>query len=187
MTRWEYLVYHCTGGTKNPVPGQIIGEWASPGSIWHQHVVINRWKDWGYNFMISNPYPTYEDWKLGRKWDILDGSIIPLRTLDLDPVSEFSEIGAHVKGWNSKAIGVVLVGNTHFTMRQLLAAKNLFLEIREKVNPNIIVKGHYELDGGKTCPNIDMDVMRAWFQGDGSALSILCEKHSFPMEDGVPA
>jgi N-acetylmuramoyl-L-alanine amidase len=153
---WKYLVFHCTAG-----------EWGSPRTLWRQHVEINKWRDWGYNKFILNGFITYEDYSLNRRWDIFDGSIVPGRSVDLDSAAEWPEIGAHVRGWNSKALGVAVVGNERFTLRQILSMKCVYEEIRDKINPDIEILGHYELDPNKTCPNMNMNVVRKWLLDEG--------------------
>jgi len=75
--------------------------------------------------------------------------------------------GAHVKGHNKDTIGICLIGKNKFTFAQLQACRNM---IREKFQESQI-KGHYEFDSRKTCPNINMDKFRAFVIGDG-AISI---------------
>ena len=65
--------------------------------------------------------------------------------------------GAHCRGHNDK-IGVCLAGRDKFTADQQQALKRL-------INANAAeVKGHYQYDSGKTCPNFDVEV---WFYKGG--------------------
>jgi hypothetical protein len=66
--------------------------------------------------------------------------------------------GAHVRGHNKGSIGICLIGVDRFTTAQLRAVKHL---IGTKY-PDTIIKGHYELDSSKTCPNMDMDRFRSY-------------------------
>lgn len=73
-----------------------------------------------------------------------------------------TEMGAHVKHHNSKSLGIVWVGRKQMDPRQ---EKTLLVLLRGLMNQYNIpidnVFGHYELDSGKTCPNIDMNWLRA--------------------------
>ena len=73
------------------------------------------------------------------------------------------EIGAHVKGHNSDSIGICWVGRKDISPEQLKSLKALVKGLCFKYNldPTEHVLGHYELDSGKTCPNLDMIKFRA--------------------------
>jgi N-acetyl-anhydromuramyl-L-alanine amidase AmpD len=72
------------------------------------------------------------------------------------------EKGAHVKYHNHDTIGIVWVGRKQMAAKQLKSLKKLVTELRTEYNIDIDnVLGHYELDSGKTCPNIDMIKLRA--------------------------
>ena len=72
------------------------------------------------------------------------------------------ETGAHVRGWNHDSIGIVWVGRKKMDPRQ---EKTLLPVVRGLMNQYMVditnVFGHYELDPGKTCPNLDMNRVRA--------------------------
>lgn len=72
------------------------------------------------------------------------------------------EKGAHVKGHNSDSIGIVWVGKNKPDPYQVLSLLKLTRRVltEHKLGP-LDVYGHYELDGRKTCPNMDMDWFRA--------------------------
>lgn len=63
--------------------------------------------------------------------------------------------GAHVKGHNSKSIGVCLVGRDQYTKEQLESLRILLRGWKAKY-PDAEVLGHCDLDPGKTCPNFDV-------------------------------
>jgi len=66
-------------------------------------------------------------------------------------------VGAHCRGHNEK-IGVCLAGKDKFTDCQQQALKLL-------INHNATsVRGHYQYDKGKTCPNFDVE---HWFYNGG--------------------
>ena len=72
------------------------------------------------------------------------------------------ERGAHVKGHNSDSIGVVWVGRKNIDPRQFTQLKRLLRTLinRYRLTP-LDIWGHTELDPHKTCPNLDMDWIRA--------------------------
>ena len=71
--------------------------------------------------------------------------------------------GAHVAGHNANSIGVCLIGRDLFTNEQTAALQDLLAVLRDDY-PEASIRGHYELDPGKTCPNIDVP---AWLDARG--------------------
>ena len=94
------------------------------------------WSDIGYHYGI--------DW---------DGDIHILR-----PVNK---IGAHVKGRNKHSIGVCVLGLDNFTQTQieqlgkLCSSLCMILGLNQKA-----IKGHYEYNPNKTCPNFDIELFK---------------------------
>ena len=83
----------------------------------------------GYHFLITK-----------------DGRVHKGRDLDA--------IGAHVKGHNSRSIGICLTGKGKFSKEQKTALKELTERLLESYNLDWSnVKLHNELDVNKTCPN----------------------------------
>lgn len=162
--RIEYVILHCTDSP-----------WGSVESVRKYHTDPQPegrgWKDIGYAYLIGNGYPTYESFLEGRPQYELDGHVFPGRDLDRDgDVDE--EIGAHAEGWNSRSIGVALVGRVRlhgenagggFTGAQLRSAIWLIRELchRHEI-PFSHVLGHYETGAPKSCPDLDM----AWFRDE---------------------
>jgi N-acetylmuramoyl-L-alanine amidase len=74
------------------------------------------------------------------------------------------EVGAHVEGHNSDSIGICVVGRKKFDPVQVdvlyATIKNLMATYKVPIEK---VFGHYEMDTahGKTCPNMDMNRVRA--------------------------
>lgn len=110
---------------------------------WHKE---RGWSGIGYHYVILNGRRRSRD--RFRPED--DGRIEVGRPLDTP--------GAHCRGHNKHSVAVCLIGRRHFTAEQLLRA---LPEIIRKVGKarKIVVKGHYEYDGRKTCPNIDMKLI----------------------------
>jgi N-acetylmuramoyl-L-alanine amidase len=69
------------------------------------------------------------------------------------------EIGAHCKGHNTTSIGICLVGQDKYTPEQGQALHSLFTLLWGRY-PKAKAYGHYELDSGKTCPNLAMPKVR---------------------------
>jgi hypothetical protein len=112
-------------------------------NIRHWHVRGNKWKDIGYHFIV-------------RK----DGTIEKGRADDI--------IGAHVRGHNSGSLGIVWVGRWHFNEAQKWAVLYLYHYIRIKYGINWgDWYGHYEFTDKKTCPNLEMEDIRAWLESTG--------------------
>lgn len=79
-----------------------------------------------------------------------------------EPGRLLSEAGAHARGHNSRSIGICWVGRRQPTSVQLSTLHALARGLMHQFSvPIENVVGHYELDGGKTCPNLDMDRFRA--------------------------
>lgn len=102
------------------------------------HVKGNGWSDIGYHFVIE-----------------LDGTIKEGRPLD--------KIGAHVKNFNNRSIGVCYVGGRERnskkakdtrTPAQKAALVQLLTLLSDKF-PGAKIVGHHDLDKGKACPSFD--------------------------------
>ncbi len=110
----------------------------------------NGWSDIGYQFVILNgcrkkgDYRPEDDGLLekGRSWKIP---------------------GAHCRGENKTSIGVCLIGKRNFTAKQLYQALPEIIRMVGTFN-TIEVYGHYEFSNKKTCPNIDMDLLRKFLR-----------------------
>ncbi|ACS80189.1 N-acetylmuramyl-L-alanine amidase, negative regulator of AmpC, AmpD [Maridesulfovibrio salexigens DSM 2638] len=133
----DMVVVHCSDST-----------WGDAAVIdqWHKE---RKWKGIGYHGVILNGLRTSH----GEYDPTIDGLLESGRPLD--------EIGAHCKGYNSRSVGICMIGRDHFTESQHEAlVRNLMDLLRHfKLDPDAVY-GHYELDDHKTCPNMDMDLIR---------------------------
>lgn len=148
----DSIIVHCSDSLFGDA--KLIKDW---------HVNGNKWSDIGYHAVILNGCrATVTNFKPSD-----DGLIEAGRKLDFTTDIDSTEIGAHAKGFNDKAIGVCLVGKDKFTPNQI---KSLFLfcKMWERIVPNIKVLSHYEtpLSGGKTCPNIPMGDLRKFLASE---------------------
>lgn len=102
---------------------------------WH---VQQGWLDVGYHFVIRRN-GTVED---GRPHDV---------------------IGSHVKDYNSRSLGICLVGGIdakgkpekNFTHEQF-ASLELILRATKRQYPAATICGHTDLDPNKACPSFDV-------------------------------
>ncbi len=140
MRKIENIVIHCSDS--NWGDREIIDKW-------HKE---NGWSMIGYHYVILNGK---------RRHDVvydesIDGIIEPGRELDNDSYMETKEVGAHAKFFNENSIGVCLIGTNKFAVKQFETLYNLLM-YWVKLVPGIKILGHYQLNPGKTCPNIDIN------------------------------
>lgn len=97
------------------------------------HVEERGWSDIGYHYFIQSNGNVYR----GRNESV---------------------IGSHVRGHNARSIGICLSGSKLFTDAQFRALKTLVTAICKKYKLDIKtqVKGHKDLQPGKTCPNFNI-------------------------------
>jgi len=88
--------------------------------------------------------------------------------------------GAHVENENENNLGICLVGKDKFTSCQFESLRHLLNDLTNRFGIN---KGniycHYQFDSaraqGKTCPNIPINAVLAWFlTGDHDAIKEYC-------------
>ncbi|WP_027858396.1 N-acetylmuramoyl-L-alanine amidase [Marinobacterium jannaschii] len=100
-------------------------------------------------------------WHKNNGWDGIGYHAVIRRDGKLEGGRPSYWPGAHVRGHNSKSLGVCLVGRDQFTEDQMLMLSQV-LAAWERRYPNAEVVGHRDLDSRKTCPNFDV---RAWWKG----------------------
>ena len=135
------LVIHCadTPNGKDFTPEQI--------DEWHKERGFRRAEDDKRNFN-----PQFES--IGYHYVItVDGSIHTGRAL--------SERGAHVKGYNSRSVGVCMVGRDEFTQEQWNSLDTVVGDIDAYFGKRLTRMGHCQLDDSKTCPGFDVP---SWFR-----------------------
>jgi len=76
------------------------------------------------------------------------------------------EVGAHARGWNTRSLGVCLIGRDAYTPLAWDALDTLVSEWRD-LYPVMSIIGHNEISE-KTCPGFDVGV---WIDGGRKALS----------------
>lgn len=122
--------------------------WGNAAAIdqWHKE---RGWNGIGYHGVILNGHPTSH----GDYNPQLDGLLESGRPLD--------QVGAHVRGHNRRSVGICLIGKDEFTEAQDATLMRTLSDLLRTFNldPDAVY-GHYELDDHKTCPNMDMQVIR---------------------------
>lgn len=153
----EWIVWHCSAS-----------RWGRLKEIdkWHRE---RGWDGVGYHAVILNG-----NIERRRHSSLFDGNIELGRSFD--------EVGAHVKGLNSKSIGICLVGEKgRFTHHQIESAVKLTKHLQSLFKiPTSKVIGHYEiaianpkLKTSKTCPDIPMKNVRDWLDKNEGFLGLL--------------
>lgn len=143
----RYLIVHCSDSEFGSA--SLIDAWhrergfarsvAGPGELRHigyQYVVLNGRRS------NSRDYVQRDDGLIetGRRED---------------------ETGAHAAGWNSKSVGVCLVGRGVYTRAQWAVLKGLLVGIMTRWSiPTENVLGHCEVDTKKGCPLLSMPDLR---------------------------
>ncbi len=105
----------------------------------------------GYHFVILNGFV-----RSGAKYNAdVDGAIQTGR-----PVAR---VGAHCRGHNSHSIGICLIGDRLFTASQLYdSLPRLLVELMKAYALTTEdIHGHTEFNPHKSCPNINVDLIRA--------------------------
>lgn len=153
----DTLIVHCSMSPYGDV--FLIDEW-------HR---ARRFRRIGYHAVILNGYPH----KSNQFFEVLDGQIQPGRKV--------WSTGAHcLNGYNSHSWGICLIGGYKqrmFSEKQLEALKRYyenmdrFLEMTYRKRLHVI--GHYEGQPNKTCPDIQMTVLREFLSGDIGAKEMI--------------
>ncbi len=101
------------------------------------------------------------EWHKQRGFDTIGYHAVCRRDGTIETGRPEETIGAHVQGHNSDSLGVCVVGRKDFSPAQMLALITLLRGWMRKYNiaPQNVL-GHYELDKGKSCPNLKMSEVR---------------------------
>tara|TARA_B110000908_G_C10183028_1_gene416653 strand:+ start:889 stop:1320 length:432 start_codon:yes stop_codon:yes gene_type:complete len=129
----EYIVIHCSDSPNGLDDRRFDG----PGAVnlWHKQ---KGFDGIGYHFLIDESGESYH----GRP-------IFP----------DTGEIwnGAHVRGYNTRSIGICLMGSRNFHESQLITLRkeiDFIKSIPQWSKAQLV--GHYQLDDKKTCPNFNV-------------------------------
>lgn len=149
--RIKRIVVHCSDS-----------EWGTALTIaqWH---IARGFRTIGYHAVVCNSYPTHAWWKNENPVPYYEGSVEIGRPIDDDQELNGAEVGAHVAGFNQNSFGVCMIGKNKFSnavLDKTLEVVRFHLNQFGLQPSQETVKGHYELNSGKTCPNIDMVIFR---------------------------
>jgi N-acetyl-anhydromuramyl-L-alanine amidase AmpD len=102
-------------------------------------------------------------WHLERGFSDIGYHYVIRRNGKVETGREESQVGAHVQGHNSHSIGICWVGRSRISQEQLDSLYAILRGLCHKYNldPTEDVLGHCELDNKKTCPNLNMNLVRA--------------------------
>ena len=106
---------------------------------------------------------TIHRWHLERGWSGIGYHYVILEDGAVDRGRPEYWQGAHTKGYNSKSLGVCMIGLDSFTDAQIESARSLISNIMQEYDikkENVL--GHYETAeaNGKTCPNYPIEDFR---------------------------
>lgn len=123
----EYIVVHCSGSPNGKAGDQFVTT------------------------------ETIHQWHLDRGWDGIGYHYIIERTGDEVQGRPLFWQGAHVAGYNSRSIGICLVGLDTFTVAQLDTLNALLDYLTKYIfkDQEVKIVGHYELNSNKTCPTFN--------------------------------
>lgn len=146
----EGIIIHCAATSKSWMAGKSIEEKRDEIARWH--VEQRGWRAIGYA-------------ELGD----YDGSHAMGRDINGND-DPFDDVGAHTRGWNSKAIGLCLIGGRgsaatdnfedHFTPEQDAWLRERIAYLKKRYPSIKWVKGHNDF-AAKACPGFDVG---AWYK-----------------------
>lgn len=138
----------------------------------------------GYGLVILNGYPIADWWNKKIKVSYLEGSVEIGRPIDSDKEFESFEQQAGVFGMNKNTYHICMIGNKNFSDKVLNATLKVVryhLKQFELESSAETVKGHYESDSNKTCPNINMDIFRNHLK-DGTNYGVTAPVKEIPVK-----
>ena len=139
MRKVNRVIIHCSDSDFGD--SALIRKW---------HIEERGWTDIGYHYVVLNGKRGGEE----RYKKSLDGL--------LEVGRDEKVIGAHTYGVNRDSIGVCLIGKGIFTPLQLQTLSILVHSLMKKYGIGVEdVYGHYEFDKRKSCPGVDMNILRA--------------------------
>ena len=98
---------------------------------------------------------TIHQWHLANGWDGIGYHRVILEDGKVENGRPLYWVGSHARGYNSKSIGVCLIGDGIYTLKQFDSLRKLIFKLLER-SPQAKVIGHCDIDSGKTCPKFDV-------------------------------
>lgn len=158
MWKPEGIIIHCSATPKTWMAGATADQKRDEIKRWH--VEERGWRDIGYALIIDRNGQT----AMGRD---TNGNNDP-----------FDDVGAHTRGWNSKAIGICLIGggsssatddfNENFTIQQDEMLRAVIADLKSRFPSIKWVKGHNEF-AAKACPGFQV---MPWLNGKAPRKSV---------------
>jgi len=98
---------------------------------------------------------------LDRGWNDIGYHYVIRRSGELEIARPIHIMGAHVKGMNKDSIGICMIGLDKFEPEQFDTLLELYTTLNKlfHILPDKVY-GHYEFTDRKTCPNIEMNMLR---------------------------
>lgn len=108
--------------------------------------------------------PISEAYKYGNGWKNIGYHYFIDKAGNVHSGRPEEEVGAHVKGYNSRSIGICLSGKREFTDEQFRSLERLCLDLCKRYGlSKLDVLAHNDLDSLKTCPNFDLlKLLSSW-------------------------
>ncbi len=158
MWKPEGIIVHCSATPKTWMADATAEQKRDEIKRWH--VDERGWRDIGYALIIDRNGQT----AMGRD---TNGNNDP-----------FDDVGAHTRGWNSKAIGICLIGggsssatddfNENFTLQQDEMLRAVIADLKSRFPSIKWVKGHNEF-AAKACPGFQVG---PWLNGKAPRQSV---------------
>ena len=104
---------------------------------------------------------TIHRWHTEKGWDGIGYHYVILENGEVEAGRPEYWPGAHVRGHNASSIGICLIGNGVYTIKQYKSLGCLLLRLKERYE-NAKIVGHDELDSRKDCPCFDV---QGWLKG----------------------
>jgi len=167
MKKIEKIVVHCSDSEWGTA--FVINEWHKQRG-WSRVGPDGITRSIGYLGVIGNGRPFAG---MDKPWYFSDGAWEWGRGLDDNAWLDPDETEAQTLGWNGRSVGFCLIGKPdkitgmcNFTPSQLSKAKTICNELISRLGlKSSDVMGHKELQAGKVCPGMDMDVFRDYVAG----------------------
>ena len=98
---------------------------------------------------------TIHAWHLQNGWSGIGYHRVILEDGKVENGRPLYWVGSHARGYNAKSIGVCLIGDGIYTLKQFDSLRKLIFKLLER-SPQAKVIGHCDIDSGKTCPKFDV-------------------------------
>lgn len=121
-----------------------------------------------------------DEWHRARGWDSIGYHYVIPKSGILQKGRLDDRIGAHAKGFNTDSLGICLVGTYDFNDKQISTLVDLLYKLMKRWGIHTTdLKGHYEVNSNKTCPNIPGAVLRRLMQAE------IANRKAYPLARGL--